>query len=58
MITCYNPYGINWMRKKLLPKADKDLTGPKNSFLPEVEKIGPSVILRKSPMRFKTWGGL
>lgn len=32
MITCYNPYGINWMRKKLLPKADKSFNGPKKFF--------------------------
>jgi hypothetical protein len=38
MITCYNPYGINWMREKLLPKADKSFNGPKKFFFARTGK--------------------
>jgi capsular polysaccharide biosynthesis protein len=32
MIDCYNPYGIQAMRKAFLNKADPDYTGPKKFF--------------------------
>ena len=32
MIDCYNPYGIQAMRKAFLNKADTDYTGPKKFF--------------------------
>ena len=29
MISCYNPYGVRWLREAFLPHADKSYSGPK-----------------------------
>ena len=29
MIDCYNPFGVNFLREKFLPKMDKNYSGPK-----------------------------
>ena len=38
MIDCYNPHGINWMRKKLINKSDINYSGPKKFFFARTGK--------------------
>jgi capsular polysaccharide biosynthesis protein len=38
MIDCYNPYGIQWMRKSFLPLADPMYQGPKKFFFARTGK--------------------
>jgi hypothetical protein len=33
MISCYNPYGVNWLRSAFLPQADKSYRGPKRFII-------------------------
>jgi hypothetical protein len=33
MISCYNPYAINWMRSVFLPKADKSYKSPRRFII-------------------------
>jgi hypothetical protein len=38
MIDCYNPHGVNWMRKKLIKEADPSYDGPKKFFFARTGK--------------------
>jgi len=33
MISCYNPYGVKFLRETFLPKADKNYSGPKRFII-------------------------
>jgi hypothetical protein len=33
MISCHNPYGVNWLRSAFLPLADKSYRGPKRFII-------------------------
>jgi hypothetical protein len=33
MISCYSPYGVNWLRSVFLPHADKSYRGPKRFII-------------------------
>jgi capsular polysaccharide biosynthesis protein len=33
MISCYNPYGVNWLRSAFLPQSDKSYRGPKRFII-------------------------
>ncbi|MGD1089577.1 MAG: glycosyltransferase family 61 protein [Verrucomicrobiota bacterium] len=41
MIDCYNPYAVNYMRKALLAKGDKNYSGPRKFFLQRTAKRRP-----------------
>ncbi len=38
LIDCYNPYAVHFTRKALLPKADRNYSGPKKFFMQRTSK--------------------
>jgi capsular polysaccharide biosynthesis protein len=38
MIDCYNPFGVNFLREKFLPLADKNYSGPKRFLIHRANK--------------------
>jgi glycosyl transferase family 61 len=38
MIDCYNPFGVNFLREKFLPLADKNYSGPKKFLIHRANK--------------------
>lgn len=41
MITCYNPYAVNYLRSAFLPKRDRNYTGPRKFFFQRTGKLRP-----------------